>query len=254
MPTNRFPDSLAKRELRRRDERQLANFRCRYDLAIGLHYCGMPSVKFLDVRAWHRQLRSVCAVEIDDEVLRDMRIEWNRVALKLPVRFIHADVLDYLEQTAESYDLYNLDFYGGLINPTLRGNSRCMDAIRALVVRHAKRGASFVLIATFNLRDRGTDEYNRFLDEVPAALAGWNSVDLCCKAHRKSRGTILKLCFPYFCWHVGSAHNFAVHCGDVFMYQSSVTLLHFYLEFHYQAAPLPSLTSAERSRHWRTDR
>lgn len=245
MPENRFPDSKAKRELRRRDLRRLAAFKAQHDLALGLGYCGMPSVEFLDIEAWRPVIRSVCAVEYDRDVLWDMRISWDTLSLGMPVHFVEDDILHFLSSTTEVYDLYNLDFYGGFLNPTQRGTSRCGNAIRALVGRQEMRERSFVLIATFNVRDKGVTEYLGFVDEVPAALKGWQNVEECCRAHRKNNSTLLKLCFPYFCWQVGAVHNFSVRFEDPIVYHSSATMLHFYAEFVFQPRPLPPLTAAE---------
>src|SRR5689334_2203226 len=101
MPENRFPDSLAKRELRRQDARRLLAFRNQHSLASGFDYCGMPSVEFLDVLEWQALLRSVCAVEMEKDVLSDMRIQWDRLQLKLPVHFVEANILDFVHQGPE---------------------------------------------------------------------------------------------------------------------------------------------------------
>src|SRR5687767_1852638 len=87
MPKNNFPDSAAKRELRRQDARRLSSFQSEKGFPLGLHYCGMPSVEFLDIKAWQGVLRSVCAIEYDKDMLQDMRIEWDRLSLDLPVHF-----------------------------------------------------------------------------------------------------------------------------------------------------------------------
>src|SRR5882757_5955037 len=105
MPTNKFPDSRAKRELRRQIKRRLERFKANNPSTLGLSYCGMPSVEFLDVIEWGSILRSVCAVEIDESNLLDMRIQWNRLSLSLPIRFVEADVLDFLETTSDIFDV-----------------------------------------------------------------------------------------------------------------------------------------------------
>ena len=246
MPKNRFPDSLPKRELRRRVARRISVFRETKGLPLGLSYCGMPSVEFLDVQAWRESLRSVCAVEIDSEVLSDMRIQWDSLALGLPIHFVHTDILEFLYNTNDCYDLYNLDFFGGLINPTSTGKSRCVDAIRSLIHRQWARSQSFILIATFNVRDRGAVEYLAFIDNVPQALAGWQNIENCCKAHKKNQATRLKLCFPYLCWQLAISNNFSVRFSEPpIVYKSSATMIHFYAEFTFQERALPDLTSHE---------
>ena len=245
MPKNRFPDSAAKRELRRQDARRLVAFREERNFRLGLHYCGMPSVEFLDVKAWRNVLRSVCAVEWEEDTLQDMRIEWDRLSLGLPIHFVPSDILDFIRNSKDTYDVYNLDFYGGFLNPNNRGAPRCPDAIRKLIVRQAEKASSFVLIATFNVRDKGAREYLDFVNDVPRALKGWENVEASCKEHKKNNTTLLKLCFPYFCWQVGMTHDFAVRFEDPVVYHSSATMLHFYAEFIHQPSALPKLTSTD---------
>jgi hypothetical protein len=245
MPKNRFPDSLPKRELRRRVARRISAFREAKNLPLRLSYCGMPSVEFLDVQVWQDSLRSVCAVEIDSEILSDMRVQWDSLALGLPIHFVNADVLEFLYSTNDCYDLYNLDFFGGLINPTSTGKSRCVEAIRNLIHRQSTRSHSFILVVTFNVRDRGVAEYLAFIDDVPKVLAGWQNIENCCATHKKNQATRLKLCFPYLCWHLAVSNNFAVWFSAPFVYHSSATMIHFYAEFTFQERALPDLTSYE---------
>jgi len=203
----------------------------------------MPSIEFLDVQAWKGSLRSVCAVEIDSEILSDMHIQWNSLALGLPIHFVSADILEFLVSTNDCYDLYNLDFYGGFVNPTSTGKSRCVEAIRCLIHRQSVRNQSFILVATLNVRDRGVAEYLAFIDNVPQALAGWQNIERCCIVHKKNQATRLKLCFPYLCWHLGMSYNFAVRFTEAVVYQSTATMIHFYTEFTLQERALPDLTS-----------
>lgn len=252
MPFNRFPDSQAKRELRRRDARSIRAFRSLHKIQLGLTYCGMPSVEFLDISAWHDELRSVCAVEMEEDVLSDMRIEWDRRSLDLPIHFVQDNVLKFLVNTNDVYDLYNLDFYGGFVYPTAEGNSRCVDAIRSLIHQQSQRSRSFILIATFNVRDKGAREYSQFIDNVPEALRGWKGIEECCEAHQRNQATRLKLCFPFLCWQVGMSYGFAVHFEIPTVYSSSTTgtdrehhLVHFYAEFVKQPGALPDLTQAD---------
>lgn len=245
MPKNKFPDSIPKRELRRQDARRLEQFKSKHQLEIGLSYCGMPSIEFLDIRAWQKVLKSVRAIEIDPDNLSDMKIQWGLLSLNLPIKYFHGDILDFLEQTDEIFDVYNLDFYGGFIHTNSKGQPRCVEAIKEIILRHSKKQASFVLIATFSARDSGAKEYLQFIDDVPNALEGWENVEECCNSHKKNNVTRLKLCFPYFCWQYGMTNNFVVSFEDPITYQSSATMLHFYAEFIYEPIALPKLTTAD---------
>ncbi len=246
MPKNRFPDSAGKRELRRQDGRRLAEFRLQHGFSLGLSYCGMSSIEFLDVCEWVPSLRSVFAVEVLQGVLDDMRIEWDRLNLPVPIRFCGpCNIYELLRNTNECFDLYNLDFYGGFLHVRRQATPRCIEAVRALVARQGTSRRSFALVCTFSVRDTGVREYLRFIDEVPKALRAWRNVEECCRVHKKSQATRLKLCFPYFCWDVGKSNGFSVRFVDPVVYESTVTLLHFYAEFLYQPTSLPALSYTE---------
>ena len=175
-----------------------------------------------------------------------MQIEWDRLALELPIQFHCANIIEYLQQTQDSFDLYNLDFYGGFLFPKKQGESGCVEAMRAMIGRQRDKHRSFVLVATFNVRDKGLGAYLKFIDEVPSALSGWRNVAECCRAHSKSHSGLLKLCFPYFCWQRGMTDGFTVMFENPVMYQSgSSTMLHFYSEFLYEPRALPSLSYGE---------
>jgi hypothetical protein len=245
MPKNPFPDSLPKRELRRRDARRIAQFRAIHGPANGLAYCGMPSVEFLDVRAWRQELASVYAVELKDDILSDMRIEWDRLGLELPIEFDGpTNVIGHLVKTERVFDLYNLDFYGGFIYPS-KDKVKCVDAISSLVARHDRARRSFVLIVTFNVRDKGAEEYLQYLSKIPSVLKGWKNVKACCDEHKNSQARRLKICFPFYCWQTGIAHRFAVQVADPVVYESSATMLHFFMEFIWQERPLPEIGTHE---------
>src|SRR4051812_16569248 len=83
MPTNRFPDSREKRELRRRDARRLAEYVA--ENGGRLDYCGLPSVEYLDVEAWRPFIRSVTAFESDEASCDDMIVERDLRGFDFPV-------------------------------------------------------------------------------------------------------------------------------------------------------------------------
>src|ERR1700685_73149 len=155
MPKNRFPDSIEKRELRRMDGRQLRKFRERIQLPGGLAYCGMPSVEFLDVLEWATELKHVEAIEYDKDTYDDMLIQWPNVNVAATFKSHQMNVYDYLKTSTETFDLHNLDFYSGFLNAKGGGGSNATESLRELIARHAKKQHSFVLIATFNVRQTG---------------------------------------------------------------------------------------------------
>jgi hypothetical protein len=241
MPLNPFPESAEKQALRRRDAIFLEEFRSR-TLAQGLRYCGLTSAEFKDIQVWRPHLSSVHAIEIDPTVLNDMDINWRRLKLGIPLAIIPADILDYLRNSGTPcFELYNLDFYGGFTNPKQDGSSRCREALRSLASRHREQQCSFAVVATFNIRDRGVEQYDAFLNEVRAALDGFDNVDANLRAHAKTHASKIKLSYMYSCWHAGVANDFEVEFEDPFVYNSgSTTLVHFYSAFIYRSTALPT--------------
>lgn len=245
MPKNRFPDSIEKRELRRIDARQLRKFRERMQLSGGLTYCGMPSVEFLDVVEWSAELKHVEAIEYDKDTYDDMLIQWPNVRVAATFTGHQANIYDYLKSATQTFDLYNLDFYSGFLNTKGTGGSNATESLRELIARHANKAHSFVLIATFNVRQTGIKAYDTMIDELPNALSGYKNVAKSCEEHKRKSQYRTKIGYPYFCWFVGRAHGFSVRFSDIYYYKSSVPLLHFYSEFLYSAHALPTLPSGE---------
>jgi len=242
MPINRFPDSIEKRELRRLDRRALERFCANQHHSTGLQYCGMPSVQFLDVREWKSILRSVDAIEYDPEVLKDMRLTWPTFEMGIPVEFHELNVTEYLGITSKVFDLYNLDFYGGFLHETKSGASKTANAIRSLIHRQAENQRSFVLIATFNIRENAAAEYEKFLTAIPKTLHGWKGVKANCDFHNSKPYLKTKFGFCYFCSDTGRTNKFDTSFNRIYMYNSgSTTLLHFWCEFSFKEQAIPTI-------------
>lgn len=241
MPQNPFPDSIEKQALRRRDAAFLEEFKSRIGVE-GLNYCGLTSVEFKDVQVWRPYLASVTAVEIDSAIHNDMDISWRRLRLGIPLTIIGADILNYLRTpNTPCFHVYNLDFYGGFTNPKRDGSCRCREAIRTLASRHRDNQSSFALIATFNIRDRGVEQYEAFIREVQKALEGFTNVTRNLKSHGKTHATKIKLSYMYACWEAGTSNDFEVEFETPIVYKSgSTTLVHFYSAFIYKPKPLPT--------------
>ena len=239
MPKNPFPDSLEKQALRLRDALFLEEFKSRGGLS-GLRYCGLTSAEFRDIQVWRPHLASVLALENKTTVRNDMAINWRLLKFGIPLRIVAGDILDYLRvPDAPCSDVYNLDFYGGFTNPTRDGSSRCREAIRTLASRHREHQTSFALIATFNVRDRGVEQYDAFIAEVQSVLQGLKNVASNLAAHGKTHATKIKLCYTFTCWEAGTANDFEVEFETPFVYTSGTsTLVHFYSEFSYRPKPL----------------
>ena len=198
MPYNKFPESPEKQELRRRDARRIADFQ--NELGRKLDYCGMPSVEFLDVDVWEPYLRSVTAIELSFDMAEDMRIERDKKPYSFPVKIFENDIYSFLSTSKRSYDLYNIDPYGGLLYPTKTHKSRSIEAIRSVFRNQSSDRRSFILINTFNVRGRGALEYLDFLDRAKEELKGKTNSRQNINGHVESQATRLKICFPFFCW------------------------------------------------------
>jgi len=170
-----------------------------------------------------------------------MEINWRRLKLGIPLQIISGDILEYLrESTTPCFELYNLDFFGGYTNPKQDGSSRCREAIRSLASRHRECQCSFVVIATFNIRDGGVQQYDAFLNEVRSALEGFDNVEPNLQSHAKTHATKIKLSYMYSCWAAGRANDFDVEFEDPFVYKShATTLVHFFAVFIYRSTVLP---------------
>jgi hypothetical protein len=242
VPRNQFPDSLEKRELRRRDARIIAKFRATH-APLGLHYCGMPSIEYLDILEWQDDIRAITAVEYDIDTLSDMRIQWNGTGLdsKIQSKLHQGDISEFLLNSELAFDLYNLDFYAGFVYGSKSGKARCTEAIKQLIATQAKSQKSFLLIVTFNLRDKGLDDYLGLVQGIPHNLVGYQNVSACISAHKtKGHAGLIKLCFLYFCWDIGRVLNFSVKFERPCVYKSSTTMIHFCARFEYKSAAFPT--------------
>jgi hypothetical protein len=133
VPRNRFPDTKEKRELRRRDARKLRELVKL--LGRKLEYCGLPGVEFLDVEGWKDCLESVIAFEYDFDTYNDMLIERDRRDYPFPITINPrniSNILDFLHNEKYCFDLYNLDFFGGLVYPRKKESFRTTEAFRRI--------------------------------------------------------------------------------------------------------------------------
>jgi hypothetical protein len=244
MPRNNFPDSEEKRELRRRDARQLAEFATRNCPGRMLDYFGMPSVEFLDVVAWQDSLRSVLAVEIDASVAGDMRIEAANIGFDIPVDVVEGNVFDVLGNTHRTYDVYNIDLYGGFLNPNKKGVAKAVDAIRHIFQRQGKEGKPFALITTFNVREGGAKTYYEFLGKAKKELCDRPNATANLTAHEREQASKLKLCFSFYCWQQAEAVGLDQQLVGVTKYRTSATMVHFHQQFLPRSGNLPSIPSS----------
>ncbi len=149
-------------------------------------YFGLPSGGLYDVLQWKEFIGRIIAVEREAEELRGM----IRTAFKhglTSIQFLRGDVDAILVNGTDeqgvapeppSFDVINLDYYGGLLMRDLTGTSRHISAIRALLNLQANHQQDFLLFLTANVRDKDRGELDYALETLEAEL-----VDLGVEAH-----------------------------------------------------------------------
>ncbi|HQU41825.1 MAG TPA: hypothetical protein PK867_03390 [Pirellulales bacterium] len=197
----------------------------------------------MDVEEWKDHLDSVTAFERDTESLADMLIERDARGYPFAITINPngvEDILMFLRQEDYSFDLYNLDFYGGFINIGKGAASRTTDALRQVFSEQARAERSFALVCTLNVRDTGAAEYADFLDSAREGLlerGGACAENI--RAHDVDQSTRLTLCFPFFCWQQAHANGFEYWCDHVIAYRSSASMIHFFQRFRFKGLRLP---------------
>ena len=204
----------------------------------GLRYCGLPSVEFLDVVEWSSLLSSVAAVEIDPDVADAMRLAIDLRDFGMPVDLVQQDVYEYVKGH-ETYDVYNLDFFKGMTYAQASNTSDCIEALKGVFASQRAAKASFALIATFQVRDSGKNEYLGLLQDVQKELGSHRNARENLERHKKYHASRLKFCFPYSCALQAHANSFQPACQRITTYHSTVSMMHFHQWFLYRDHMLP---------------
>jgi hypothetical protein len=196
---NEFPESLEKSHLRHIHLKAIAS-RSQV-LGRPLAYLGLPSAEMLDVRLWKPYLRQITAIERDP----DMATQMYRTAMMQGIRgkllviekdlYEAARLLAMDDRSADlsvstlygadresirlarnvSYDIINLDLYGGFLYPSSANREdKNTQILRDLISYQARHQAGFILLLTFNLRDSGRDDYLDFISDAMRQLSAAN--------------------------------------------------------------------------------
>lgn len=156
------------------------------------------------------------------------------------------DILDFLCNEKYCFDLYNLDFFGGLVYLRKQKNFRTTEALRRVFSEQARCQRSFILICTFNVRDAGASEYFTFLESARQGILGRTNGNENIRAHNADQRTRLKLCFPFFCWQQAHPNGFEHMCDNIVSYKSSAVMVHFFQVFRYKGLRLPPVAPVSR--------
>lgn len=187
---NPFPESEQKAHLRRLHLQYLAEFK--RQIGRGLNYLGLPSAEMYDVKLWQPVLKHITAIEIVNDIALDM----YRTAQRLGVRPDTIIIENSLAETARllameehdaklslaqmslpeqekirkvrslNQDVINLDLCGGFLYPDSHGESGNVKLLQNLIKFQSRHKNPFTIILTFNLRDTGGKDYDKFIKEV----------------------------------------------------------------------------------------
>lgn len=191
---NPFPESREKQYLRRLHLKFLLEYKKRENR--DLAYFGLPSVNMLDVILWKDVLYHVTAVEkVSENALMMYRTaELHKIRDKcIIVEKDLAEILEILAMKDETcaltlssmspqvrqniervknikHDIFNLDFCGGFLYPDSEGNAVNAELFKNLIKYQSKHKHPFILIITFNLRDTGANQYDKYIVDSLNAL------------------------------------------------------------------------------------
>jgi hypothetical protein len=138
------------------------------------------------------------------------------------------------QETTFNYDLYNLDFDGGLGYARKGGAVERFDALSKLFER--QRSHPFTLFLTVSLRNKVVGNLEDYLDSLRRRSYGdgWKeSVAWHLKQGVKNYGYVLKAAVPIFIHKQAEARGFKPHCYPPIIYQGHerAVLVHFAFDF-----------------------
>ena len=162
------------------------------DLERQLVYFGLPSGEMEDVVRWNNSLQKIIAVERDEDVSLKMRTKAGRIGIRDKIIILDLDMSDVsrylgmkspifrsesqnlLSETANKLkrvrntkiDVANLDYYGGFLYPTDDDENKHSETLKDLVEHQREFGGKFLVILTFQSRDTGASEYDRFIRQT----------------------------------------------------------------------------------------
>jgi hypothetical protein len=155
-------------------------------------YFGLPSPGMRDVQMWSEELAHIFAIERDPNssqliqrksteigvrgITTIVELTLGEVAeiLSVKERHLSQETSGYTTATQErlkrlrhsSFDVVNIDLCGGLVYSDAASDDTYVDHIMS-VVEHQKRvGGNFEMLLTFQLRDTGADDYEKWIIET----------------------------------------------------------------------------------------
>lgn len=213
-----------------------------------LKYLGLPASEMLDITAWERFIDRFTTIEREENQQHLMFLQANVRDVEHRLYSLYGEFDKILLSGRDHYgsapdwpyDLFNLDYFGGLVYKDL---SR-PRAIKKLISNQANFQQDFILIITEDLRDRDIiGEKASFLADLRRSLTGVTT-------DKRTRSKIDKLMDWYtdagtpdffrqalymnaFLRDTGEAEHFDVECRPAILYAgtSKARMVHFVTDF-----------------------
>jgi len=223
-----------------------------------LIYFGLPGWRMLDVLCWKDYLEKIIAVERNEEYRHFLLTTAFHNNLDAQLQLLGGDIDDSLINgrddfgtpfAEQTFDLVNLDYEGGIFYKDLKGDSKRINAIKKLLERQSIGKRDFLLLSTFNSRNRDEKEFDSTLDTIHSVLASYriDSTDAI-KWYKNARYDFkIKIYFLYVLGRIASGNRFSCSFHPPVTYQGSskIRMVHFACLFNYSehvVAPEQSLT------------
>lgn len=222
------------------------------ELGRKLKYLGLPAWKMLDIIEWQEFLTRFTTMEREEnqQHLLFLRANVKNVEERLQALYGEFDQIlldgrdEYRKMPEWPYDLVNLDYFGGLIYPTM---SR-PKAIKQLICNQGTYEQGFILLITQQLRDGDVGkEKLGFLNDLGKSLksgildvALHPAIDLVISWYGSAEMPDCArqaLYMNYFLRDSGEAEHFDVRCRPAVIYPGTggSWMIHFVTDFRYQS-------------------
>jgi len=209
-------------------------------------YLGLPGIEFQDLRCWSNLISDAYGCESESDVYNAMKISKVKYAFKFPLKIENIDIeqkIKNLDQNSH-YNLYNLDYCSGLIYKK-EFSKKKIDTLKNLFNIHSNKRKNFVLISTINMRDKGAQYFNQWLDKFyKDHFKHEKNNKISLKEHQTNQFGRYKIYFLSHCYQFATLNNFKQKFQTVLRYRSNKTnLIHFFQKFTYDTETIQSVIS-----------
>jgi hypothetical protein len=211
-----------------------------------LIYFGLPGWRMLDVLGWKDYLEKIIAVERNEEYRHLLVNTAFYNGLDAQLQLLAGDIDEILIKGEDefgtspiepTFDLVNLDYEGGILYKDLKGGSKRVNAIKKLFERQSIGKRDFLLLSTFNTRNRDNKEFNNTLDAINVQLASYHfDAGEIINWYKNARYDFkIKIYFPYVLGRLAGVNRFSCLFHPPVTYQGSsgIRMIHFACSFKY---------------------